>query len=129
MTRSLLCLYSNLRCRHFYIILIFFETGFPGSTVFLGFSSDSDGKESTCHVGDLGSIPGFSSWVGKIPWRREQLPTPVFLPGEFHGQRSLASTLMLGKIEGRRRRGRQRARGLDGITDSMAMSLSNSGRW
>ena len=28
--------------------------------------------------------------VGKIPWRRERLPTPVFLPGEFHGQRSLA---------------------------------------
>ena len=28
-------------------------------------------------------------WVGKIPWRREWLPTPVFLPGEFHGQRSL----------------------------------------
>ena len=29
--------------------------------------------------------------VGKIPWRRKWLPTPVFLPGEFHGQRSLAS--------------------------------------
>jgi len=29
------------------------------------------------------------SWVGKIPWRREWLPTPVFLPGEFHGQKSL----------------------------------------
>ena len=29
------------------------------------------------------------SWVGKIPWRREWLPTPVFLPGEFYGQRSL----------------------------------------
>ena len=29
------------------------------------------------------------SWVGKIPWRREWLPTPVFLPGESHGQRSL----------------------------------------
>ena len=28
-------------------------------------------------------------WVGKIPWRRERLPTPVFLPGEFHGQSSL----------------------------------------
>ena len=28
-------------------------------------------------------------WVGKIPWRREWLPTPVFLSGEFHGQRSL----------------------------------------
>ena len=31
--------------------------------------------------------PGFDPWVGKIPWRREGLPTPVFLPGEFHGQR------------------------------------------
>ena len=31
----------------------------------------------------------FDLWVGKIPWRREWLPTPVFLPGEFHGQRSL----------------------------------------
>ena len=30
------------------------------------------------------------SWVGKIPWRRERLPTLVFWPGEFHGQRSLA---------------------------------------
>ena len=27
--------------------------------------------------------------IGKIPWRRKWLPTPVFLPGEFHGQRSL----------------------------------------
>ena len=37
---------------------------------------------------------------------------------------SFAKTLMLGKIEGRRRRGRQRMRGLDGITDLMGMSLS-----
>ena len=29
--------------------------------------------------------PGFDPWVGKIPWRRVQLPTPVFWPGEFHG--------------------------------------------
>ena len=33
---------------------------------------------------------GFDPWVGKIPWRREWLPTPVFLPGEFHEQRNLA---------------------------------------
>ena len=29
--------------------------------------------------------PGFDPWFGKIPWRRERLPTPVFQPGEFHG--------------------------------------------
>ena len=31
------------------------------------------------------SVPGFNPWVGKIPWRRERLPTPVFCPGECHG--------------------------------------------
>ena len=31
----------------------------------------------------------FNPWVGKIPWRRARQPTPVFLSGEFHGQRSL----------------------------------------
>ena len=33
--------------------------------------------------------PEFDPWVGKIPWRREWLPPPIFLPGEFHGQRNL----------------------------------------
>ena len=51
-----------------------------------GFSGGSAAKESACHAGDLNSIP-----VEKIPWRREWLPTLVFLPEEFHGQRSLAS--------------------------------------
>ena len=32
----------------------------------------------------------FNSWIGKIPWRRAWQPTSVFLPGESHGQRSLA---------------------------------------
>ena len=34
--------------------------------------------------------PGFDPWVGKIPWRRKWQPTPIFLPGKSHGQRSLA---------------------------------------
>ena len=34
---------------------------------------------------------GYDPWIVKTLWRREWLPTPVFLPGEFHGQRSLAS--------------------------------------
>ena len=37
-------------------------------------------------IGDTGLIP----WVGKIPWQRAWQPTSVFLPGEAHGQRSLA---------------------------------------
>ena len=32
--------------------------------------------------------PKFNPWVEKMPWRREWLHTPIFLPGEFHGQRS-----------------------------------------
>ena len=38
-------------------------------------------KESACNAGDLGLIP----WLGRSPWRRERLATPVFWPGEFHG--------------------------------------------
>ena len=33
----------------------------------------------------------FNPWVGKIPWRKKWLPTPVFLPGKFHRQQSLAA--------------------------------------
>ena len=54
-----------------------------------GFPAGSAGKESTCNEGDLGSIPG----PGKIPWRRKWQPTPVFSPGESHGQRSLVGRM------------------------------------
>ena len=43
------------------------------------------GKESACQCRRL----ELNVWVGKIPWRRERQPTPVFLPEERHGQRSL----------------------------------------
>ena len=87
------------------------------SSIHWGFSDSSDDKESACHAGDPGSIPGsgrsagegigsilgfplwlscqrirlqcgrpgFNPWAGKIPWRRERLPTSVCWPGEFHG--------------------------------------------
>ena len=45
------------------------------------FPCGSGGKESACNLEDQ----GFDPWVGKIPWRRERLPTPVFWPGEFRG--------------------------------------------
>ena len=47
--------------------------------VHFSFSSGSDQKESACHA------EGFHLWVGKIPCRRKWQPTPVCLPGEFHG--------------------------------------------
>ena len=44
-------------------------------------------KNSPANARDLRDV--FDPWVGKIPWRREWQPTPVFLPGKSHGQRSL----------------------------------------
>ena len=40
--------------------------------------------------------PRFNLWVGKIPWRRKWQPTPVFLPGKSHGQRSLVGYMVHG---------------------------------
>jgi len=51
------------------------EWGFPGG---------SDSKALQCRR------LGFNPWVRKTLWSGKWLPTPVFLPGEFHGQRSLA---------------------------------------
>ena len=47
------------------------------------------GKESTCQCRRC-RRHGFNPWVRKIPWKRAWPPTPVFWPGESHGQRSLA---------------------------------------
>ena len=53
--------------------------GFPGGAVV---------RESTCQHRTR-RRRGFDPWVGKIPWKRTWQPTPVFLPGKSHGQRSL----------------------------------------
>ena len=63
-------------------LLILLYWGFPGG---------SDGKESACSAGDAGdvsSIPGLGIYPGG---GKGYLPTPVFLPGESRGQRSLVS--------------------------------------
>ena len=60
----------------------------------LRFPGDSDGKDSACNAGDSGSIP-----VSEDPWQRARHPPPVFLPGESHGQRSLAGYSPWGHTE------------------------------
>ena len=61
-------------------------------------SRSSGGKEPACNAGDPGSIPGF----GKIPWRRNRQPTPVFLgfPGGLAGKESACNAGDLGLIPG-----------------------------
>ena len=54
-----------------------------------GFPGGASGKEPTCQC-RIGKRLGFNPWVRKIPWRRAWQPAPIFLPGESHGQRSLA---------------------------------------
>ena len=55
----------------------------------MGFPGGTSCKEPACHCRKR-KRHGFDPWIGKIPWRRKWKPTPVFLPGESHGQRSLA---------------------------------------
>ena len=64
-------------------------------TFSLGLPSWLSSKELACNAGDPGLIPG----VRKIPWRRAWQPTPVFLPGEFQGQRNLADYSLWGHRE------------------------------
>ena len=54
----------------------------------MGFPGGASGKEPTCQYRRC-KRRGFEPWVGKIPWSRAGQPTPVFVPGEAHGQRNL----------------------------------------
>ena len=46
-------------------------------------------KNPPANVGDIGLWMGSDPWVRNISWRKKWQPMPVFLPGKFHGQRSL----------------------------------------
>ena len=92
------------------------------TTTLKGFPGGSDGKESACNAGDLGSIPGsgrspregngyplqYSSLENSMDciihgvakdWKRQWHPTPVFLPGKSHGRRSLVGCSPRGRCE------------------------------
>ena len=56
------------------------------------YEGGTSGKESTSQCRRHKKLE-FDPWVGKIPWRRAWQPTPVFLLGESHGQRSLQATV------------------------------------
>ena len=56
--------------------------------IFKGFPSGTSGKAPTCQCRRY-KRRGFNPWVRKIPWRRAWQLTPVFLPREIHGQKSL----------------------------------------
>ena len=66
-----------------------------GPAYMLGFPGGVSGKEPTCHCRRHKQCR-CSPWVGKVPWRRAQQPTPVFLPGESLGQRNLAGYTSIG---------------------------------
>ena len=55
----------------------------------MGFPGGINGIESTCQS-TRHKRCRFDHWVQKIPWRKKWQPTPVFLPGKFHSQRTLA---------------------------------------
>ena len=73
----------------------FFSTELSLGLTLGDFPGGSDGKSVCLQCGR----PGFNPWVGKIPWRRKWQPIPVFLPGKFHGQRSLAGYSPWGRKE------------------------------
>ena len=68
---------------------LYLEWGFPGGT---------SGKEPFGQCRRQKRCR-FSQWVGKIPWMKAWQPTPVFLPVEFHGQRSLVGYSPWGRQE------------------------------
>ena len=64
------------------------EKLWQGRATWMGFPGDVNGKEPTCQCRKRKKLR-FDPWIGKILWKRVWQPTPEFLPGEAHGQKSL----------------------------------------
>ena len=60
-------------------VFLYTNMGLPGGT---------SGEKPACQYRRC-KRPRLDPWIGKTPWRRAWQPTPVFLPGDSHGQRSL----------------------------------------
>ena len=81
--------HGHLGCLHVLAILSnFMMSIFVTWLITRSLTGSGSGKETTCQCRRR-KRRGFDSWVGKIPWRRKWQSTPVFLPGEFHGWRTL----------------------------------------
>ena len=81
-----------------YILIVVVVTWLYTSFRISGLLWRLSGTESACQYRRPKRC-GFNPWVGKIPWRTEWQPTPVFLLGEFHRQRSLAGYSPWGRKE------------------------------
>ena len=82
--------FTMCKCTSKWFSCTYIYKGFPGGTVAK--------KKSTCQCRRYQRL-GFVPWVRKIPWRRRWQPSPVFLPGEFHGQKILAGYSPWGRKE------------------------------
>ena len=71
--------------KFFYIIKVFIYIFYINYFYKVGFPWCLNGKQSACQC----RRHRFDPWVEEIPWRRKWQHTPVFLPGKYHGQRSL----------------------------------------
>ena len=101
---------SHINSISVYFHVIFISKNWEDTYIQLGYPGGTCGKEPACQCRRL-KRPGFNLWVRKIPWRRAWQPTLVF-------------SIDARRDWGRRRRGWQRMRWLDGITDLMDVSLS-----
>ena len=85
MIKKLLFLFHHLRIY-----------SFTSCYTIIGLPKCYNGKEPACQCKRCERC-GFDPWVRKIPWRRKWQPTPVFLPGKSHGQRSLVGSSPQGR--------------------------------